>query len=476
VRGMELRARDKVLVNGMVWGRVEPLVDPIDYEDFLKRIIDALGKPKEGFRPDMEHARGSLLRRSAFEFRAPNFDDPKEVKWALLLPPKTPKTEGIAEALGPLVTQRGGQVIYLPASPETWLNTYKYMPDSERPYYLLIAGKPKDVAFRFQYLLDVNAAVGRIYFDKVEEYAAYAKKVVEFETRSGAFVNRRAVFFAPEQPGDGATFLSRRYMADPLVKRLSQDGVPVTYVSGADATLKTLKSALTENRDGHAPALVYTASHGLGVPGTGDSAEQSRRRLQGSIVCQDYDGANGIFSADEVPANSFLHGSLVFTFACYGAGTPRSSDFFHWYRDPRLLDCRPTEDFVAALPKRLLSHPQGPLAVFGHIDPSWVYSFADPEALATDQGWGARMGPFREAVNNLLKGSTVGYAVKMFNSIYAIVSVDLASKEDEFVKNQTVRGDEKWSRALVDTWMTRNDMQNFIVLGDPAARAKMATG
>ena len=88
---------------------------------------------------------------------------------------------------------------------------------------------------------------------------------------------------------------------------------------------------------------------------------------------------------------------------------------------------------------------------------------------------GKRMGPFREAVRNLLKESTVGYALKMFNSIYAIASVDLASKGDEFARDQTVKANEKWSRALVEMWMTRNDMQNFIVLGDPAARAKMAS-
>ena len=63
----------------------------------------------------------------------------------------------------------------------------------------------------------------------------------------------------------------------------------------------------------------------------------------------------------------------------------------------------------------------------------------------------------------------------MFNSIQAIVSVDLASKGDEFMRDQTLKGNEKWSGALVDMWMTRNDMQNFIVLGDPAARAKMAS-
>jgi hypothetical protein len=478
---------DKIVVNGMLWGKVEPLLPPIDYDEFANIMLDALGREKEHFRADTNYALSSLATRGAFEFRSPDLNDPLEVKWALLLPPRSPETEAIAAALEPLVKHRRGQVIFSPSSPtstfpEEWiLDHYSQIDDDERPYYMLLAGNLEAIPFRFQYLLDVQAAVGRLSFDQerfedqLESYAAYAKKVVDFETRANASVAKRAVFFATEHAGDGATLLSRQYMADNLVKMVKEKGIPYSYVAGEEATLENLKAALTGDRGSPAPALVYTASHGLGVPGSyeNEEVEKIRRQLQGAIVCQDYDGQSGVFSANKVPETSFLHGSIIFTFACYGAGTPKQSDFFHWVNNPRLLNCRPASDFIAALPKKLLAHPQGPLAFIGHLDPAWVYSFADPNRIADDKGWGSRMSQFRQAADHILQGATVGYAMKKFNDIYAGLSVKLVNTEDEFRHNPQVGQASPWTRRLVDTWMTRNDIQNFIVLGDPAAKAKM---
>ena len=35
---------DKILVNGMVWGTQEPLVSPIDYDEFVKIMLEALSR------------------------------------------------------------------------------------------------------------------------------------------------------------------------------------------------------------------------------------------------------------------------------------------------------------------------------------------------------------------------------------------------------------------------------------------------
>jgi hypothetical protein len=476
---------DKIVVNGMLWGKIEPLVTPIDYDEFSNILLDSLGKDKEHFRADKNYALNSYASHGSFGLTSPDLNNPLEVKWALLLPPRNGETEAIAAALAPLVKHRRGQVIFSPTSPtstfpEEWiLDHYSQLDDDERPYYILLAGSLEAINFRFQYLLDVQAAVGRLSFDqeklddRLESYAAYARKVVDFETRADASVAKRAIFFATEHAGDGATVLSRQYMADPLIKMIKEKGIPCDYIEGENATLSNLEATLKGDGSSPAPALVYTASHGLGVPGDKTKDEEIRRQLQGAIVCQDYNGAAGVFSADTVPVTSFLHGSILFTFACYGAGTPRQSDFFHWVKNPRLLNCRPASDFIAALPKKLLAHPQGPLAFIGHLDPAWIYSFANPKQIADDKGWGSRMSPFRQAVDQILKGGTVGYAMKKFNDIYAALSVKLVNTEDEFRSNPKKGQESRWTRKLIDLWMTRNDTQNIIGLGDPAVKAKI---
>jgi hypothetical protein len=468
---------DKILVNGMVWGTREPLVSPIDYDEFVKIMLEALSRDKEGFRQMAEFGQEELSSKKSFEysFHTPDLNDPLEAKWALLLPPRSKENEAIAAALKPLVDHRQGQVWFSEKSivvdQEKWImDQYSQMEESDRPYYVLLAGKPEDIPFRFQYTLDVNAAVGRLSFDSPEEYARYAGKVVEFETNANSFVNKKAVFFATDHRLDDPTHISRRYMTNPLVKMIQDVGVQVSYFPGDQATLNNLQSS---SGGADAPALIYTASHGLAVPGSDAAAEEDRRKMQGAIVCQDYNGHSGVFSADQVPAESFGHGSIFLAFACYGAGTPKESDFFHWIKIPSLLDCCPTQDFIAALPKRLLSHPQGPLAFVGHIDPAWVYSFADPDRFEGDKGWGTRMAPFRQAVDHLFQGATVGYAVKRFNEIYATFSVKLANIEDQFRRDTTRGGDPQWTKEMIDIWMIRNDTQNFIVLGDPAVKAKV---
>jgi hypothetical protein len=90
------------------------------------------------------------------------------------------------------------------------------------PCYLLLVGSPEALPFEFQYGLDVDYGVGRLWLEAddcqpdFDAFARYAKSVVEAEERRPVLA-RQAAFFGVRHDEDQATILS----ADLLVERLS---------------------------------------------------------------------------------------------------------------------------------------------------------------------------------------------------------------------------------------------------------------
>ena len=251
------------------------------------------------------------------------------------------------------------------------------------PYYLLIVGDPETIPYSFQYELDVQYAVGRIHFDKAEDYARYAQSVVEVE-RKGLKLPRKAVFFNVQNNDDHPTSLSSSDLTKPLANWATgaMNGWSIEPVAPEEASKAQLKKILCGSET---PALLFTSSHGLGL----NPDDPRQRRHQGALVCRDWPGpvawgGNPIppehyFSADDVDDSASLLGLLTFHFACYGAGTPRLNDFAvaDAWRDEGAVaafklnarDAIAPAAFVAQLPRRLLSHPRGgALAVVGHIE------------------------------------------------------------------------------------------------------------
>jgi DNA/RNA endonuclease G (NUC1)/V8-like Glu-specific endopeptidase len=343
-------------------------------------------------------------------------------------------------------------------------------PNKGVPYYLLIVGDPQAIPFRVQYQLDVQYAVGRIWFDTLEEYRQYAHSVVAAETGQIA-LPRRVTFFGVQNSDDPATGLSARELVTPLAAAFpakKSDDEPTwdveTVVGDGQATKARLAQLLG---GGQTPALLFTASHGMGFP----VGEGRQLRHQGALLCQDWPGprawrqavpADFYFAADDVGSDARLAGLIGFHFACYGAGTPARNDFSQVAGLPDFSTPRP---IVAPLPRKLLAHPQGgALAFVGHVDRAWGYSFQWANA-------GRQLQCFQSALDALKAGKPLGWAMENFNLRYAELSSDLSSELEDIKYGKQVVDEE-----LAGMWTANNDARSYIVLGDPAVRLPLATG
>jgi hypothetical protein len=326
------------------------------------------------------------------------------------------------------------------------------------PYYLLLVGGPEEIPFEFQYQLDIQYGVGRVHFDTAGEYAAYAAGVVAGE--ASALRPRRAGFFATANPDDKATRLSADLLVDPLQKWTAAKfpNWDTEAAVGGAATKARLASLLGGN---HTPALLFTASHGLALP----QGHARQLNAQGALVCQEWPGPldwrqeiapNMTFGADDF--NGDVRGLVAFIFACFGAGTPRLDD----YPRPELT-AQPTladRPFVARLPRRLLA--SGALAVVGHIDRGWPYSFL----------WqnNSQLAVFQGMLRLLLKGQRVGWALDQFNVRHSELAAALSE-----ILGKVKYGFQPDPLGLSYLWMAHNDARGFVVLGDPAVRLSAVT-
>lgn len=327
------------------------------------------------------------------------------------------------------------------------------------PYYLLVVADPETIPYRFQYQLDVQHAVGRICFDTQEDYSNYAQSVVRAE--KGEFVrSSKASFFGVQNPADQATKLSAAELVEPLAEWMAKDKPDwsVQSLLKEEAT-KAKLGELFNSPDG--PALLFTASHGMGFP-NGDPRQLPH---QGALLCQDWPGMmqwrgkpipeEHYFSADDVGADARLGGMINFHFACYGAGTPKQDEFAHKIER---ADIAPYA-FMARLPQRLLSHPTGgTLAVIGHVERAWGCSFIWKRA-------GRQLEVFQSLLTVLTEGYPVGYAIENFNERYAELSTDLTNELNELDFGRTPN-DMELSRM----WTSNNDARGYAIIGDPAVR------
>jgi hypothetical protein len=344
-----------------------------------------------------------------------------------------------------------------------------------RPRYLLILGDADLVSWDLQQRLSFDTFVGRIAFASERGYEAYAAKVLRWERASPA-PGARALFFTARD-GSAATTLGDRQLMQPAVARMNERAAS-GVVSATDIAVIDGGSpdALLEQAARPGPAFLFSISHGLGAPALGWRAPGEQRALQGAMAL---DRGRRLTAAD-VGGRPFLPGGVWFFFACYSAGTPSTSAYHRWLRVlweagryegrvDRVLAGLPAagdRPFVAALPQALLESADGPLAVIGHVDLVWSFSF---RAAGTAE---SRAGRFQDVLRALADGGRAGPACFELLRFWADTDARLAMLQGD----QDRAEDEAGAALKAYLWMLRSDLRGYALLGDPAARLAIVPG
>lgn len=423
-------------------------------------------------------------------------DDLERQRWGVIAPAGD-AGDRLVDAIAPLLARRRGQqgpvrVYRVPArmtvdEAARWKKRVFRSGsdvDDDLPRYQVIVGDLDQVPLAVQQVQATDGFVGRIAFDDLDGYRAYADKVVRWEDRPAPAAEGHAILHAVR---DGTSATRRGYEAliapgeDILRRRRGEGGVRYgeLRVTGSERpTPEELWAAGAMDR----PGVLLSLSHGVGVPRAGRPSaarggSEQQRREQGALSF----GAGGLVTGADVAGRGFLPGGMWLAVACFGAGTAETSDYRHWLDTLRrtghagseiehVLDTLAHErPFVAAVPKAALADPGGPLAFVGHVDLAWTYSFFD-----LDDRPRRRPGRIMGVIQALLNRHRAGVAVRKLMRFFAEVNTELTALQDEQARGggHSITDHERARRGHL--WMLRQDLAGYVLLGDPAVRLPIA--
>ena len=318
------------------------------------------------------------------------------------------------------------------------------------PYYLLIVGSPDRISFEFQALLKMQWVVGRLAFDDVEDYGRYAQAVVEYESASFRPVQRKnAAVWVTRNYGDLATAMLSGAVCQDFLSSTNQLGSRSGFNVDGFPNEKATKAQLTEilrgNLPGGPPAVFFTGSHGCDYTAPASPTNQ--------------------FSADDIPADAKLQGTFGFLFACYSGGCPTTNSY-SFNKDGSPITIAPAP-MISRLPQALLSH--GTLALIAHVDLAFPYAFQNVSGTP-------QMQAVRTPLELLMRGKRAGLAADSLSILWSSLSSQLSlalgsnAASPSGGAGQSVAA----SGALAQMTIARDDARNYIVLGDPATKLRIA--
>ncbi len=256
-------------------------------------------------------------------------------------------------------------------------------------------------------------------------------------------------------------------MVEPMVDWVNKSLEYDTWeLIGEEATKGNLKDVLKRSK----PALVYTASHGLGAV---DEIISIQKNFNGAICCQQRPRdtlLKSLWTAEDIPEDRpFLEGSIFFQFACFSYGTPKTSDYAHWMGGNGHTNKR---DIISAIPKKLLAHARGPVAFIGHLDTALLQGIIDLQSLGMKRPWHSNIVPFKEAVERFLHLLPAGMGMERMSEKFNFANAALTNTMD-MDRMGAIHWNDRYYESFVENWLSRNDAQNYFVFGDPGVRVRV---
>lgn len=424
-----------------------------------------------------------------------DLDDLAQYGWGVVAPPGEPGDHLLA-LIQPLIDLRArqqGREVRIFRSPPSSASDLSLLeafrlrntwrdgdPDASDglPFYLLILGDLQQVPLAVQRALSVstNHAVGRLSFERDEQYRAYVDKVCR-RGLAGAKSARGEIVLhtvkdGTQATGEGHANLAQRLLDGARARNLDA-GHPVREIS---SRLPKPTDELFRMAEKPAyPTVLWSLAHGHGAPRGGWSSSQDQKHYQGALCL----GGGECLTADDIANRPFLPGGVWIMHSAFSAGTPLWSSYLGWlekvaengdYVDAvgEILASRPMAEqpFVAALPQAALANPVGPLACIGHVDLTWSWGFLEPTYTA-----GSRTSAMVEMLSALVGGRRIGASMCPLFEYLVQVNSYLVS---------LYHGDGDTGEALTDEreralwWMVREELAGYVLLGDPATRMAIA--
>jgi hypothetical protein len=328
----------------------------------------------------------------------------------------------------------------------------------ELPLFLLLFGTPAEIPWRFQFLLNQTAAVGRLALrdDALDRYVTH----LIADWSSARSDEHAAVVWAVDHGEGDISHLMREVIARPVFDKYAadEDLRDRSLLVGADGagtsvTADALIDALADRR----PAVVVTTSHGMTGPLNDTEA------LVGNLGLP-VDATFRVLEPKRLLSRWEPDGVIWYAHACCSAGSDARTAFRGVVPEgsevARILSgVAAAGTHIAPLADALLSAPKPARAFIGHVEPTFDWTISDPR---TGQPLTASI---RSALyDGLYQPSPIGHALRQF---YRHVG-DLFGARD-LAYEEFNDGADTLGIALANQ-LAALDRRSMVMIGDPTVQ------